>query len=277
MKEVINGLKSIITKNTKSKVELTDNGMKLIVSVLKTHGYNEKSRKVLKEIINCTDKEFKNIVTEGWDHIGEIINNNINFSAINTHKVINNLTSSTEFIGSKIECKLYATKKNTGRRLPIYSVVDISINYAYDSTKLIKNIYEEYEDEIGKYRPLSEIKKILDNLPNISETSKKVITLYEHGKSEREIADILQLDYYIVKDLVDEYELIPEIKRGSNKNFSLPRKKLNSIQFKDLGLDKSTKDRLEEIIVEANRKDTDHGYAYAYEEIFNLLVESWTV
>jgi hypothetical protein len=28
---------------------------------------------------------------------------------------------------------------------------------------------------------------------------------------------------------------------------------------------------------DANRKDTDHGYSYAYEEIFNLLVDSWMV
>jgi len=60
------------------------------------------------------------------------------------------------------------------------------------------------------------------------------------------------------------------------KNFSLPRGKIKSINFKELGLDDDTKDALEDIMIEANKKDTDHGYSYAYEEIFNLLVDSWT-
>lgn len=93
-----------------------------------------------------------------------------------------------------------------------------SRNFSYSTDKLLRNvdqIYDEYQNQINRWRPIEEINEIWNSVHSdpekIKQIYKDVRNLYDSGvTSVKEISKILGYPPDVINPLVKEYEFIAD-------------------------------------------------------------------
>lgn len=83
----------------------------------------------------------------------------------------------------------------------------------YSDALMKPDMYREYRNSIDRYKPVSEIQKEMSkiNLKYILHTYLRVRNLCDQGIDDPEdVADILNIPFYLADDLVNEYFLVPK-------------------------------------------------------------------